>query len=618
MTLAVPIVVTVALSYKLLRVREASVKLAVGEDLNCPVRPEGVLQFITPMRLAIALGILVATATSFAVYVRNLGDPNAFMQNYDNAWHLSRIHLFAETQNYSTLAGGFYPSAWHGIAAMVEAALGCSTAMAEHAANLAFIVSVFPVGSTILLSTLFPERPRVVCLGGMLCLSFAFFPWRIMLFGPLYPNLADFTMMPVVAALFINMCRKGIPSFERKRYAILFVVGGIALALAQPNVIFSTGAFLIPYCIWRFRELVFDMLEGRKHRVLYSILAAAALTLAFVLVWVALTQMPFMRGVVYYPREAPLEFGKAVRWALGFSFVIKRQQYLIAIVVAIGALMLFIRSGRRWVPCSYALLLTLFVACISIDGPLQNILAGFWYCDYYRLAATVCEFAVPLLSVGMDAIVGAVLWIVRHICVGIRARECAPAIGCGAAALTVALIMAINYIPFSFIEQYYRCYGFDAVSFEMRDMYQNEGNITLGEEEIAFIEEVKDIVPDGAEVYNIPFDGSAFAFSACDLNVAYKAFGMDMDTRSSAARLNLNAVATNQEVQRAVEEENIQYVLLLDQGAEENGFSDGGSISTLGYLPEEWLGITRLSDSTPGFECLLSRGDMRLYRVVSS
>ena len=388
-TLAVPVIAIGVLACKLFKVGEAPAALAVSEGLNRPVRPEGVLRFMTPLRLAIILGILVAAATSFAVYVRNLGDPNAFIQNYDNAWHLSRIHLFAETQNYSTLAGGFYPSAWHGIAAMVEAALGCSTAMAEHAANLAFIVSVFPVGSTVLLSVLFPERPRVVWLGGMLCLSFAFFPWRIMLFGPLYPNLAAFTMMPVVAALFINMCRKGIAASERKRYAVLFVVGGIALALAQPNVIFSTGAFLIPYCIWRFRELAFDVLKDSMRRLMYSIFAAVVLALAFVIIWVALTQMPFMHGVVYYPREAPLEFGRAARWALAFSFVIKRQQYLIAIVVAIGALMLLIRPGKRWVPFSYALLLALFVACISIDGQLQNILAGFWYCDYYRLAATI-------------------------------------------------------------------------------------------------------------------------------------------------------------------------------------------------------------------------------------
>lgn len=617
-TLAAPVTAVAAMVW-VIRSRRGTWRetLGFGEKLERPLAASGPLSHLTPIRLALLLALAAGVATSVAVFVCSIGDPNAFEQTYDNAWHLSRIHLFAETRNFSTFNQSFYPSAWHGVAAMVELALGVSTPLAENATNLAFIIGVFPLGSVLLLGMLFPDRPRVVWLGGMLCLSFAFFPWRIMLFGPLYPNLAAFSLMPAEAALFIRLFAKetGVP--ERIRAGALFVLGGISMALAQPNAIFSTGAFLIPYCVWRMREFVYDRLEGRPHRQILSIGAAGLLALAFAALWILLANAPFMAAVVNYPRMTMLGVGQAIRWGLGFSFVIRRQQFFIMAVVLLGALLLLLRPHHRWLTFSYVLLLGLYVVSISVEGPLQHLVAGFWYSDYYRLAATVCVFCVPLVAVGMDAVVGAVMWVSRKVC-EFAGGGCSLAsrVGVAASAAVVALILALHYVPFQFIPWHYQSWGFDAVAYELRDMYQNKANQALAPEEKGFIEQVKEVVPDGEPIYNIPFDGSVYSYAACDLNVTYKSLDADTGANTSVLRMGIDQIASSEEVRSAAEAEGVEYVLLLDQGAEDNGFSAGASLYLLGYDKKCWEGVTNLTDNTPGLEVVLSEGDMRLYRIA--
>ncbi len=585
--------------------------------LEAPPFGRGPLSRLSSVQLAMVLGVAAALATSVSVYVLSLGDPNSFVQTYDNAWHLSRVHEFAESANYSPLAGGLYPSAWHGIAAMVESGLGVSTAVAEHAANLAFIIGAYPASSVLLLATLFPDRPRRVVLGGMLCLIFAFFPWRIMLFGPLYPNLAAFTLMPAEAALFILLCGKETEGSERPRYAALFVIGGAAMALAQPNAIFSAGVFLMPYCVWRLREFVSSRLGGKPRRLLRSVGAAALLALAFVTLWVILAKAPFMREVVEYPRKPLLDLGTAVRWGLGFSFVIRRQQFFIAAVVALGALVLLLRPGRRWLVVSYALLLGIYVVAVSTEGAIQHLVAGFWYSDYYRLAAAVCVFCVPVVAAGMDAVVGIVMWCARGLGRRFSAlRECSFAGGAIASTAVVCAILALNYVPFDFVEWYYRSYGFDAVAYEMRDLYQNPANRILGDEEKEFAKRVRGLIPEGERVLNVPFDGSAYSYSACGLDVVYDSFSIDQNPDFETLRTSLNRIASDDGVRAAAERAGVRYVLQLDQGSEPNGFGPESSIYTLGYDSKLWRGLTSISDSTPGFECLLSEDDMRLYRIA--
>ena len=64
-------------------------------------------------------------------------------------------------------------------------------------------------------------------------------------------------------------------------------------------------------------------------------------------------------------------------------------------------------------------------------------------------------------------------------------------------------------------------------------------------------------------------------------------------------------------VRKSVDEIGDEYVLQLD--------SDRSAAPTyykFTYAPVEWQGVTRINDDTPGFETVLARADMRLYRIL--
>ena len=69
--------------------------------------------------------------------------------------------------------------------------------------------------------------------------------------------------------------------------------------------------------------------------------------------------------------------------------------------------------------------------------------------------------------------------------------------------------------------------------------------------------------------------------------------------------------SSNIQVQEAVDDIDAEYVLLLDQG--ENDEEERQRFWS--YYPEQWIGIEAISDDTPGFTVVLAEDDMRLYKI---
>ena len=70
-------------------------------------------------------------------------------------------------------------------------------------------------------------------------------------------------------------------------------------------------------------------------------------------------------------------------------------------------------------------------------------------------------------------------------------------------------------------------------------------------------------------------------------------------------------IAFDPSVAKAVEAIGAEYLVKLDL----DGRTDGNHF-LFSYEEEDWFGIDRVDDDTAGFEVVLSRGDMRLYRIV--
>ncbi|MDD5799517.1 MAG: hypothetical protein PUD09_02550 [Coriobacteriales bacterium] len=127
-------------------------------------------------------------------------------------------------------------------------------------------------------------------------------------------------------------------------------------------------------------------------------------------------------------------------------------------------------------------------------------------------------------------------------------------------------------------------------------------------------------IDNGDVVINIPNDGSCFSYALQQMNVYYHSVELatgdsNNETQDSKIiRTRLSRIATDSEVQKAVANTGAKYVLVLDKGTMEHG----GANILPPYEEQVWEGVYSIDDSTPGFTTVLSKGDMRLYKIDSA
>ena len=160
--------------------------------------------------LVLACYVVVGVLVGFCCFLSVMDGPDSFPRQIDTVFHLARIRAYAESGTFSvldatncfpdgmgygaSLPGGFYPAAWHVVAAMVYQATGFAVSLVLNALDFAFAAIVFPSGMYVLLSYVFDDHPKAVALGAFVTVAFVAFPWRLLTFGLLCSNLASFAM----------------------------------------------------------------------------------------------------------------------------------------------------------------------------------------------------------------------------------------------------------------------------------------------------------------------------------------------------------------------------------------------------------------------------------------
>lgn len=377
----------------------------------------------------------------------------------------------------------------------------------------------------------------------------------------------------------------------------------------QPNAVFSAAVFLIPFCVYRSAVEAGRRCREPKRRM-EVMLAAGSVALACVaLLWVAALSLPFMQGAVavYWP---PIHSrAQGLVSVLGMGFAGSSVQPIAACLVAAGALYTLRKRRYLWLTCSYLLACCIYyVSAVEGDTLLKHALSGFWYTDPYRTAALAGILALPLLAMGLYVackIVGKTLASVR-----------APGenrLKALSLAVVAVAFLALNFLPVR------GALGLGQGAFQgiaATATALNDGSAVnaYSEEKSRFSKHVKEVVPSGALIVNQPYDGSLFAYSLDDLNLYYRDIsgygGEDERPESSTIRCRLAAEASNPSVRDAVLTTGAEYLLVLDRDVER--------MKELFFLydPAAWEGIEGVVDETPGFEMVLSEGDMRLYRIA--
>lgn len=581
-------------------------------------------------RLSYVISILVSAAVLGTTFVVSLNGPDSFSQHSDNMAHLGKIKAMIDSGFFSTFAtssynavvdtgqipfdgAGFYPSAWHIVCALVGSFLNCSPGLAENASNFVFAAFVLPCGMCLLGERISQGDGRFSLTCGVFSCIFAAFPIGLFLFGPLYPNAASYCCLPALLAVFLDLLR----AVEEKNgiawNAVLFIIGSVSVAFLQPNGIFAAAVFLAPYLVHVAPRVLsrYSRFAGTA-KGLGAIVLRILVAMLIVIVWLLLNKAPFMQGVVTFNWPAICSLSDAIAGALTLSLRPGVPQYFLAILMWLGfAYTLF---NRRYLWLSVVLAFTLFsyVICAATDGPLKMILTGFWYNDQWRASATVYFAAVPLASLG--AMVLAKLFKTM-----LETKGASPVANASAlySFMLVVVVVIVAFPSYAISGEYKKTALGEAADVLVELNNQTEEN-ALTEKEDAFVAKVADYVGNESLVVNFPDDGSAYGYMKYDINLYYKSYLSSGETENSRViRNGLSLVSSSAEVSSAVDEVGAEYLLLLER----NGFVDNGSYQwslNSSYNVDDWRGILGINDSTPGFEIVLSEGDMRLYRIVGN
>lgn len=629
LTVFVPVLLASCALFAVVSILRRGSRVRGGATLHDPRTESALSRMRSSERAMLALYVVLGIAIAAVFFAVFLGDPEDFMQEYDNVHHLGTARSFVDSGVWSPFGAmpygigddvrinplldpGYYPTAWSSLVALVVSCLGVSVPLAANAVNFLFVAVVLPASMFLLMSVLFRGKPGIVAFGSVCTLGFSAFPWMFLLFGPLYPNAAAFAVMPLLAACFIEIFADGASGRSRIGFAALFCLGVLCCAFTQPNAVFTAAVFLAPFCVVQVVRLAGVLCVTKPRRRLIQVAVGTFVCLLIFAVWYALNKAPFLQSAVSHSWPATASRSQALLDGLSLGFRAMGTQVILAALVIIGSLYALRERRYLWIACSYALSVLMYVVSASSDGPLQHLVAGFWYTDSYRMAAMAALFAIPLASLG--------LWVVANACkkallrIAVRlGRRCATIVCSGA---VVAAFFLGNYYP--------------ALTMPLRDsgafaLGSTVSGLRLASDERVptvydarerdFVREAERVIPADALVINVPDDGSAFAYGVDELRVYYRylrTYGEDNETRESRAiRTGLSEIASNDEVRSAVESIGAEYLLLLDRKG-----SPGERRFLFTYEEgRKWTGVESVRDDTPGFEVVLSDDDMRLYRI---
>lgn len=575
--------------------------------------------------LYVAVGFLVA----MFLFVRSLDGPDSYVQDFDNIHHLGVTLGYVESGNWSPFnatlyataddvlinplpGSSFYPAAWNWIAALLVDSVGASVQLAANAVNFVLIVVVFPTNMFLLMRLVFRDTPSIVLFGAFVTLGFSAFPWSFFTFGPLYPNMMAFSMLPSVAFCFISLFLEGVGKKARLVVGSMFCIGLICFVFTQPNAIFTMGVFLIPFCVYQV-ALGADRLSLPSPRKTYVKVGLCALCVVLIAtIWLAFYNAPFMQGVVTHFWPAVTIKSQALMDVLLLSFREQGAQIILAMLVVSGVLYTLKERKYLWISCAYVMMCAMFIINMTSDGPMKFLLTGFWYTDSFRVAASAAVFAMPLAAMGLWLATRAVRYILSLTSnMRVVSRTIAATCVVAGVFLLSNLYPSFTIAGFGSVKT-----GLGSVANELATKSSYQSPRVYDADEIAFVGEVEKAIPEGSLVINNPDDGSAFSYATSGLNTYYRylrTYGEENEAEESAAiRNGLSRIATDERVRAAVDRIGAEYVLVLDQGEIEG---DRPRFYTY-ENGKNWRGIDSIRDDTPGFEVVLSRGDMRLYRIA--
>jgi len=558
----------VGLRFAVRRIRGRKVVEPEGRE---PVRAEPVRASRAGL-LAALVGTSIAAALATVTAALGMGAADRLSQTYDAVFHYNAVAEILDTGNASSLAAGaltspgaasaFYPAAWHGLVSLVvgSGAPWLSSVPVPVASNVAAIVVagvVWPLSSLLLVRQVAGRNAAAMLITPIVAVGFIAFPWSLLGFGVLWPNLLGLALAPVGLAAVVTLCGLARDSALSRGQAFVIALWSLAaLGLAHPSAVFSVAVLSIPPLLWwlvaRLRAL---SASGRWTTAAALVVAVPGVTgagLAFVLA------SPLLDDVRVFDWPAFQSPAQAVGEVLLNATNSRDAAWSLSVVVIAGAVAAARTTTTRWLIPAHLISGGLYMLAASLETATAAALTSPWYDDSFRLAAMVPITGVPLAVLGL---VAAGTWAAQHrrsprpdlgLAGPVRSAVAGPGryAGVSTVAATAVLVALSSGL-------YLREHA-DSI----RAAYTASGDGTvLTQQHREFLDRITTLVPPDAVVAQNPWTGSALLWALADRKVLFPHMDGDWGDDRRYLADHLDEVARDVEVCAAAERLDVDYAL---------------------------------------------------------
>ncbi|MGP9539026.1 DUF6541 family protein [Brachybacterium sp. AOP43-C2-M15] len=457
----------------------------------------------------------------------SLTDPMFHYNGINAVLHTGNASMFgAMDWNYGLrVLDVSYPAVWHALAALVAA----PEAVVEVAHVLSYLVipAIFLLGITCLGAEVFPRRRLMILLTPLVAAGFVAFPDYMSVGKSFWPNALALALFPGVLAAALSVVldvAHGRLAQNAVRYAgsaLVLLAGAAGMVLTHPTFIFTVLWVCAPWAV-----VVVALLARRlwrvwpRPRVLAAALLAAAgagglvvVVLAHPQVQAALSRPVLGEWSSFLSRLT----STLVLWPTTPNRLVLTALALFYGSVTVLGIVAAARTHRsRWVLAAWVMQ-ALLILGVYFPLPLLSSIAGIWYSDVYRLFAIQVVFLALLLPMGL-----AMLW-ER----GERADELGeesvswprplPVLtklaGRAPARAAVVLVLIVHLALGAFLS-WRMAYSPAAPSIGDRAIIGSE-------EELALLEDLDDLVPEGAIILGDPLSGIGYAPVLADVDTVF-------------------------------------------------------------------------------------------------
>jgi len=550
-------------------------------------------------------------------FIHMIHRPENISQTFDGIFHLNATEYIQETGTASSLTIGrmvnagadisFYPAAWHDYISLIAFTGGISVPESINVGNILIAGLVWTSGCVFFVSRILGNRTMPLLITGVLSAAFGAFPYLMIDFGVLYPNLLAIALMPACLGLAVTAAGVSAPR-ELGRWTALaaLALSVPGMLLAHPSTLISFIALTLPLAAVALLRW-WQVLRGRGILRVVPFVGAGIYGLITVVLWAKVRPDP--ASATWWPVETAAQAaGEAL-----LSAPLGRPVPLVVACLTISGVVYCARHFRRlwWLLASFSISCMLFIIVAGFPwGTIRTAFGGVWYNDPYRLAALLPVLGLPLAAVGAWAIVDTVyVWLrarrtagtlEAEVLRGERSKARVRLTGTGAGRYTVPAAAGALLVLLALFTQGKSidvAQASGAGNFALTD-----GSPLLSTDESELLERVPEKVPEDSLVVGSPWTGASLVYALSGRKTLMPHIFYSLDTAGQTVVDHLDEILADPSVCQAVAELNAYYV--LDFGSKE---VHGGD--------HPYAGLDNISEET-GFELVDTEGDAKLYRVT--